>query len=149
MPVTTVNLAYKIGKNINIAAAEATGQLCLIRLYFLLRIGEYTLPRVTKNVIQATQIVQFRVGNIGFWRNGSILPRKSPLSLIQQADSATINTTYQKNGLRGQLIHQEALTNGKPIPAKALEERVHHILSNGGRNDDIIAVVCTNRKNQV
>ena len=96
--------------------------------------------------LQVTQTVQFRVGDINFWRNYSILPCKSPLTLFWQADAATMNIITQKNGLQGQLIHQESLTNGKPFPVKALTERVHHTLSNGGTNDDNIAVVYTNRK---
>ena len=95
MPVTTVNLAYKIGKNINIAAAEATGQLCLIKLYFLLRIGEYTLPRVKNQGLRATRTLQFKVGEIYFWSNGSILPRQSPITLLRQANSSKTDIINQ------------------------------------------------------
>ena len=94
-----------------------------------------------------TQKFKFRVGDIGFWRNVIILPRQYPLNLFQQADSATINITNQKNGRRVRLIHQEALTNGKLFPVKALAERVHHILSNGETNDNNIAVVYNNAEN--
>ena len=40
VPVATVNLAYKIRQNSNSKEAEATGKLCLITFYFLMRIGE-------------------------------------------------------------------------------------------------------------
>ena len=55
-----------------------------------------------------------------------------------------MNITNNKNGRQVQLIHQEALTKGKPFPVRALAELVHHILTNGGINDDSIAVVYTN-----
>ena len=55
-----------------------------------------------------------------------------------------MNIKNQKNGRQRHIIHQEALTNGKPCPIRALTEQVHHILSNCGSNDYRIVVVYTN-----
>ena len=123
---------------------ESAEQLYIINLYFLLHLRESTLPRVKKQGKCTTITIQFQVDNIGFWRNGSILPRQYPLHFLQKSYSATINTTNQKNEQQGQLIRQEALSNGKTCPVQALEEQVHHILSNGGINYNIIAVVHSN-----
>ena len=96
----------------------------------------------------ATLTVQFRVGDISFWRNCSILPQKSPITLLQQDNIATINITYKNNRHRVHLVHQEDLTNGQPYLAKELAEQVHHILSNGRTNDNNIAVVYNNGKKE-
>ena len=45
----------KYWKNINSAVAEATGKLCLVAFYFILRIREYTLPRVNNQGLLSTQ----------------------------------------------------------------------------------------------
>ena len=55
-----------------------------------------------------------------------------------------MNITNQNNGRRGQLIHQEALTNEKLWTVKALEEWVKRILSNGGTNNYYIVLVYIN-----
>ena len=144
VPVATNNTTYKIKNYSNNAAVEAAGQLCIFTFYFILSIGEYTLPRMTNQGKRATITLQVRIFNIGFWPNGNILPQQSPLHLLRQADSATMNIKNQKNGWRLQIIHQKALTNGKPLPIQSLSEHVHHILSNGGSNDDSIAVVYSN-----
>ena len=99
---------------------------------------------MNKQFLQVTQRVQFRFGNIGFWCNVRILPQQYPLTLLQQADAATMNNTTQKNRRQGQLIHQEALTNRKHCPVKSLTDRVHHILINSETNNNNIAVVYTN-----
>ena len=52
---------------------------------------------------------QFSVGDIGFFKNGKILvPRRSPLTILKEADFGTINITNQKNGRMGQTIHNES-----------------------------------------
>ena len=114
VPITTVNIAYKIGNKSNNTAAKVSGQLCVIALYFLLCIGEYTLPRLTNQDNSTTRTIQFRVGDIGFCCNSSILPQQSPLHLLRKSDSSTMNITNHKNGHWCQLIYQEALTTGIP-----------------------------------
>lgn len=112
---------------------QTTADLALIGFYFLLRSGEYTKPKITKvNGVQqrATRTVTFRVGDIGFWKNGQVLSRYSPLSDLLTADSATMKITHQKNGKMGEVVHQE--TTGEAGAVAALARRVNHILNNSG-----------------
>jgi hypothetical protein len=78
--------------------------------------------------VNATRTKQFLVKNIGFFKNGKIVPRSSPLATLLSCDAATMKITNQKNGRMGQTIHQEA-TGTPDCPIQALAHRVHHILS--------------------
>ena len=59
-------------------------------------------------MVQVTRTVQFRVQDVGFWKNGRILPQHSPLKLLLTADAATMKILNQKNGGTGQTFHQES-----------------------------------------
>ena len=71
--------------------AQAIGQLSLIVFFNLLQVGEYTAPcYVTTRAgvcKAATQTKQFCVGDVGFWKDGKILPRNSPLEKLLEADN--------------------------------------------------------------
>jgi hypothetical protein len=63
--------------------AQATGDLGLIAFFYLLRVGEYTAPRVVvKNgrIVHATRTKQFRVMDVGFFKDGKLLQKKIPAS---------------------------------------------------------------------
>ena len=144
VPVEVPQMAQKLGCASGCPLQEATGHLAVIAFYFLLRSGEYTKPRKVKRngkMVRATRTVQFRVRDIGFWKDGKILPRRSPLSLLLQADSATMKITNQKNGRTGQTLHQES--TGSNGAVAALAHRVHHILSHGGTEHCLLCEVCT------
>jgi len=106
----------------------AEADLCNIAFYFLLRVGEYTRPRSkhTKNTIP------FSAMHVTFWdQHGRTIPTTSSLSRLYQATSASIKIPRQKNGEKGQTIHQEC--TGTPFsPIKSLARRVHHTTSHGG-----------------
>jgi Phage integrase family len=107
--------------------SEATADLINIAFYYLLRVGEYTKPRSTK-----TNTIPFRVQDITFRRaNGTLIPNTSPLATLLTAAEATIRMPNQKNGVKGQCIHQEC-TGSQHSPVKSLARRVHNILSNQG-----------------
>ena len=75
--------------------------------YYLLRSGEYTKPRKVKRngiMVRGTRTVQFKVKDVGLWKDGKILPRRSSLSDLLQADAATMKITNQKNGQTGQTL---------------------------------------------
>ena len=120
---------------------QATGDLINIAFYYLLRCGEYTAPRFVKRrdgtLRRATRTKQFCVGDIGFWKNGTLLPRASPLQILLDADSATMKITNQKNGRMGQTIHHESF-NSALSPVRSLARRVNHILSTGGTDKSFI-----------
>jgi hypothetical protein len=141
VPETARRLAYLTSD----PRQHAVGDLCVIAFYFLLRSGEYTKPRLVKRngqMVRATRTVQFQVKDVGFWKDGHILPRTSPLSLLLQADAATMKITNQKNGRTGQTLHQES--TGPDGAVAALARRVHHILSNGGNDRQLICDVFDN-----
>ena len=122
---------------------HAMGDLAIIAFYYLLRVGEYTKPKFTMvngKTKRTTRTQQFKVANIGFFKNNKILPRASPLHVLLQADSCTLKITNQKNGRMGQTIHHFA-TGTQHCPIKALAKRVHHILSNGGTTNNYICDV--------
>ena len=138
VPETARRLAYLTSD----PHQQAVGDLTVIAFYYLLRSGEYTKPRLVKRngrMVRATRTVQFRVQDVGFWKDGHILPRNSPLSLLLQADAATMKITNQKNGRTGQTLHQES--TGPNGAVAALARRIHHILSNGGRETNLICDV--------
>ena len=144
VPVEVPQMAQTLGCASGCPIREAVGHLAVIAFYFLLRSGEYTKPRKVKRngkMVRATRTVQFRVRDIGFWKDGKILPRRSPLSLLLQADSATMKISNQKNGRTGQTLHQES--TGVNGAVAALAHRVHHILSHGGSEDQLICDVFT------
>jgi len=90
VPVSVPEMAARLGYITNNPRAQAVGDLTLIAFYYLLRSGEYTKPRkVLRNgkMVHATRTRQFQIKDIGFWKNGQILPRNSPLALLLAADS--------------------------------------------------------------
>lgn len=119
------------------------GDLALIGFYYLLRSGEYTKPRyavVNGKKVRATRTRQFRVKDVGFFKDGKILPRSSDLHTLLTADSATLKISNQKNGRMGETIHQE--TTGELGGVCALARRIHHILSHGGNGNNLICDFC-------
>jgi hypothetical protein len=128
--------------NIPCARTQAIADLALIAFYYLLRVGEYTKPRMAKRngiQIRATRTVQFTVGNIGFFKEGQILARRSPLQLLITADQCTLKITNQKNGRMGETISHETAKDEPNGPVQAVARRIHHILSNGGNEDSLLS----------
>ena len=115
----------------------------LMAFYFLLHVGEYTKPRlVVRNgkKVPATRTKQFVVGNIGFFKNGVVIPRTSPLDVLLTADLAVMKISNQKNGRMGQTTTQHS--SGTPAcPVSALAHVVYDILSNGGNKDTLLCSV--------
>ncbi len=142
VPVIVAEEACRLGQATGDQIQTAAGQLAIIAFYFLLRSGEYTKPRrVRRNGswVRATRTKQFSVGDIGFWKDGKPLSRYSSLSTLLTADSATMKISNQKNGRMGETIHHQS--TGENGAVAALARRVHHILSNGGTEDNLICDV--------
>ena len=75
------------------------GDLGVIEFYYLLRVDEYTKPRMTTHHgkrVRATRTVQFSVKDVGFFKNGIQLQRRSPLKILLTADRVTLKITNQK-----------------------------------------------------
>ena len=119
----------------------------IIAFFYLLRVGECTKPRrVRINGVwkPATRTRQFRIGDVGFFKNGKVLPRRSPLHILLSADAATLKMSNQKNGRMGQTMHQES--TGPKGAVAALARRVHHILGNGGNETNLLCDVFHHRQ---
>ena len=142
IPVAVPKQILKTALALNEPLALAIGDLSIIAFFFLLRIGEYTRPpidpKTKKPKTNAKRTVQFHVGDIGFFKNGHILPRQSALDVLLTADEVTLKITNQKNGTMGQVIHQQATGDPTDCPVQAVARRVHHILSNGGSSHNCI-----------
>ena len=109
----------------------AIADLTNIAFYYLLRVGEYTKPRSS-----TTNTIPFRVMDITFRHaNGRQIPNTAPLATLLTAAEATIRLPNQKNGIKGQCIHQEC-TGTIHSPVKSLARRVHDILSHQGLPTD-------------
>jgi hypothetical protein len=141
VPVSVPIHIYKAGIQSTDEKMRAAGCLSIIAFFFLLRVGEYTRPKfafANGERVAATRTKQFIVKNIGFFKDGNIVPRSSSLAVLLSCDAATMKITNQKNGRMGQTIHQEA-TGTAECPIQALAHRVHHILSSpNGSKDNYI-----------
>ena len=143
VPVSVPNELYTSTRT-GSQKAKAAGELALTAFYYLLRVGEYTRGCSTSSTSKRT--VNFRVNDIGFFKEGKILPRTSPLSTLLTADACTLKIENQKNGRMGETIHHEKIGTAL-CPVQALAHRVHHILSNGGTGHHCICDYY-NEKNQ-
>ena len=145
VPVSLIHYIHKTSTSSSSPLTAATADLSIIAFYYLLRVGEYTQPRKVKvngKWHRATRTQQFQVGDIGFFKDGKVLSRKSPLKALLQADSATLKISNQKNGRMGQTIHHES--TGPSGAVAALARRIHHILHHGGKESDLICAVFQN-----
>jgi hypothetical protein len=92
--------------------------------FFLLRVGEYTRPadHVT------TRTIQFRVCDVRFWQGQTLLPLTSDAATLAAASSVTLTIDNQKNGQRGDTIHQEACASDF-CPVRSVAARVSAIMA--------------------
>jgi hypothetical protein len=144
IPIKVPQECRRAGAASGCAKLEAVGDLALIAFYYLLQVGEYTKPKYVKTTTgtkRATRTEQFKIKDIGFFKDNKILPRHSPLHILQTADSCTLKITNQKNGRMGQTIHHSAIKDNLNCPIHAIARRVSHILHNGGTTDNYICDV--------
>ncbi len=148
VPVAVPTLMFSKAQRQNNPFHHAVSDLALIAFYYLLRVGEYTqgYSSTTEKSNSRKRTVNFRVRDVGFFKNNKQLPRQSPLHVLLTADSCTLKISNQKNGRMGQTIHHRAVHNLAACPVKALARRIHHILSNRGAPDDAICKYYHNNK---
>ena len=94
VPIQMAEAAYLIGSSF----ARTIADLALIRFFYLLRVGEYTRTRVVtrngKNV-SATRTKQFRVKDVGFFKDGQVLPQRILVNtLTDPTEIPTLNHFY-------------------------------------------------------
>lgn len=145
VPVTVPHESYVTHINDTDPILRRLSCLMLVAFYFLLRVGEYTKPRYAirnGKKVPATRTKQFTVENVGFFKNGTTIPRTSPLSVLRTADLAVLKITNQKNGRMGETITQHA-TGNTHCPVASLAHIVHDILTNGGDDKTLLCSVFT------
>jgi hypothetical protein len=119
LPVATVEYAGASHQASHTPLTRATADLITTAFFFLLRVGEYAMPKANVR----TRTIQFRVQDVTFRSNGVVLPHTYPLAQLLLAESVTLFMDNQKNGQRGATIHHTACP-GWFCPVKALARRV-------------------------
>jgi len=120
---------------------QTVGDFGLIAFYYLLRVGEYTYHKPSEN----RRTKQFRLQDVSLWHHNTLLSPALPIKyLLAHCTAATLNISNQKNGVRSQTIHQEAI-NTFSCPIRAIIRRVKHILHHT-TNPNIILSTCFNKK---
>ncbi len=138
VPIAVPNRMFKKAQKQKHPHHQAVADLALIAFYYLLRVGEYTVPHKHKTATPKNnrkRTVNFRVRDVGFFKAGKQLPRHSPIQTLLTADSCTLKISNQKNGRMGETIHHKAIPHLDTCPVKALARRIHHITSNKGDDD--------------
>jgi hypothetical protein len=128
LPIHAIDLAAAAHDDPNASPREvATAHLIVMAFYFLLRVGEYTLPPGHRT----TRTVQFRsICNIRFWQGQTLLPSTSDAAILAAASSVTLIMDNQKNGQCGDVIHQEAV-NADFCPVRSTAAIVSAIMAQG------------------
>ena len=101
LPIIVPEECQNAGERTHNPFKQTIGDLAIIAFYYLLRVGEYTKPRmrvINGKEKRVARTVQFSVANIGFFKNIKILTRHSPLKTLLKAESCTLKITNQKNG---------------------------------------------------
>ena len=120
VPVSVPNMMYVMKQNGN-ERDKCVGDFGLIAFYYLLHVGEYTYHRTN----QKRRTQQFRLGDVTLWHNHQRLDPNLPEDvLIRMCDSATLNISNQKNGVRAKSITQDAL-NRPLCPVRAIIRRIN------------------------
>ncbi len=127
LPVHAIYRAAAARNDPNASPREATtAHLIVMAFYFLLRVGEYALPPGHRS----TRTVQFCICDIRFWQGQTLHPPTSDAALLAAASSMTLIMDNQKNGVRGDVIHQEAV-NAYFCPVRSATARISAIMAQG------------------
>ena len=98
LPVDAIKLAFAARLDPTATPRDRSiANLLVMAFFFLLSVGEYTRPHCR---VLVTRTVQFRVCDVRFWHGQTLLPPTS--------NPALLTVDNQKNGQRGDTVHQEA-----------------------------------------
>lgn len=150
IPVQVITECLRAGYASTSPINQAIADLSVIAFFYLLRVGEYTKPKIiirNNQKIRKTRTVQFRLQDIGFFKNNKVLKRSTNIEKLKQADSCTLKITNQKNGRMGQTIHQHA-THKNICPIEALARRINHIITHNGNANNLLCDVWDKEKEQ-
>ena len=71
----------------------------MVTFYCLLQVGEYTKPRFAqqdRKPVPATRTKQFATCNVGFFKEGKLIEKMTPLEVLLTSDLATLKITNKK-----------------------------------------------------
>jgi hypothetical protein len=126
LPITTIGHAGAYHQAPHDVLTRATANLTNIAFFFLLHVGEYTMPR--RNV--RTRTKQLRVQDVTFRQNDLVIPNTSPLDQLALAEPVTLYLDNQKNGQHRVTIYHTACPTWF-CPVKVLARRVSIIMAQG------------------
>ncbi len=101
---------------------HAVANLVTIVFFYLLRVGEYTLPARSRK----QRTIPLRKCDIRLWQKGVMLHHSAGFNTLLSADRATICIANTKNGTKGAVVHHKAF-GGPHCPVAALARRVANI----------------------
>ncbi len=120
IPISTITA---LSKNYRMTLhLEAVTDLVIIVFFYLLRVGEYTMPHCART----KRTIPLRDCDIRLWYQEKIIPHLAGLQALLQAGSATISIAHTKNGAKGAVVHHDAI-GGLICPIVALARRVANI----------------------
>jgi hypothetical protein len=113
---------------------KAVGDLGLVAMYYLLRVGEYTVKRYKNNTKQTEQFKMRDVTFFKYCKRGRLrrLGRNAKDKDIMSADGVTLKIGNQKNGWKNVSIFHEANGEEFMCPGKAIGRRYCDIRRQGG-----------------
>ena len=117
------------------SAKAAVADLATIAFFFLLRVGEYTIPAANRR----TRTFQFRVQDVTFYHQGRIIRNMLSLVQLMTANGVALCIDNQKNGTHGEIIYQHCLPGHHCCPVAALVRRVSGLIALGGTGDEPIS----------
>jgi hypothetical protein len=126
LPVPVIQTAASRYEQHHSPRHRAISDLVCMAFFFLLRVGEYTMPSPGTH----TRTVQFRIQDVRLWYRGALLDNTAPRATLMTADAVTLYLENQKNGQKGATIHHTAV-DGWFCPVKALARRVSDLTSQG------------------
>ena len=136
VPASTIEFmqaeAERLGRQ---GRTGAVADLATLAFFYLLRVGEYTMPA------RRTRTVQFRVCDVTFYRQGLIVPNSAPIATLMQADGLALRIDNQKNGTRGETIHHHAIPGRRICPIQAAARRVSAILAQTNERTTPISLI--------
>jgi hypothetical protein len=115
LPVAMVQRAGAFHQAPNTPLTRATADLVTVAFFFLLCVGEYAMPKANTR----TRTVQFRIQDVTFRHDSTVLSNTAPFQQLLLADSVTLHMDNQKNGQCGATIHHTSCP-GWFCPVKAL-----------------------------
>jgi len=133
VPVSVANKCYSATRN-GTAQEKATGELCLIAFFFLLRVGEYTIPHATRT----TRTQQFRLRDIAFFNSSGMLTWQEACNSTTTPSIVRLRIDNQKNGKRGQTLVHHATPSNQNCPVKACLNRVRHLIAHHASADTLL-----------